>query len=119
MKTILVADDEYDIVLALELVLTAEGYDVVKASNGKEALDRIVETRPELAIFDVMMPVLTGVETLEYMKKKAEFSSIPVILMSAAPLRQSQKALGYAAFVRKPFDVDKFLALIEQLIGKP
>lgn len=119
MKTILVADDEYDIVLALELVLSAEGYNVVKASNGKEALDRIVESRPELAILDVMMPVLTGIETIEFMKKQPALNSIPVVLMSAAPIRQSQKALGYAAFVKKPFDVDKFLAVIEQLIGRP
>jgi CheY-like chemotaxis protein len=117
MKSILVADDEYDIAVALEFLLTDEGYEVTSVSNGKDALTFISDRRPTLAILDVMMPFLTGPEVVKAMQSDPQLSQIPVVLMSAAPPKVKQEEYHWAAFVRKPFDVDEFLRVVISLIG--
>ena len=114
MKSILVVDDEYDIAVALELLLAGEGYRVTIAPNGKEALDRIAEARPDLVFMDVMMPVLTGLEAVKIIKADPHLSTIPVVLMSAVVPRASQDDYKWDLFLRKPLDVDRILDAVAQ-----
>ena len=117
MKTLLVADDEYAIVEALTALLEDEGYRVVTAANGEEALARLAELTPDLLLLDVMMPLLDGREVLRVMRENAAWATIPVIVMSAAARPMSPAQLGTATFLRKPFDLSVLLGLIERRLA--
>lgn len=70
IKTILICDDDLDILSALKIYLSAEGYRVLKATNGEQALEIIAEEEVHLVILDIMMPVLDGIDTTEKFVKK-------------------------------------------------
>lgn len=118
MKTILVVDDELDIVDVLSDLLTAEGYRVLTASNGREGLARIAESRPDLVLLDRMMPVVDGAEMLRLMREDASLGGIPVVMMSAAEGRRLSQELGCAAFLKKPFDLGTLLDTVARLAGR-
>lgn len=116
MKRILVVDDEPSIREALALVLEGEGYDVVTASNGREAIERIEQRRPDVLLLDVMMPVMDGLTACEVIRSTTPVKSLPIVLMTAAPdfARKSGVACRWDAFVEKPFDVAVLLDAIER-----
>ncbi|MGZ3695031.1 MAG: response regulator [Bdellovibrionota bacterium] len=117
MRTILVVDDEHDILLVVDLLLSEANFNVVKASNGKEALARLAEIRPELVLMDVMMPVMGGLDTLKVIKADPEYKTIPVILMSALPPRISQQEYKWDGFLQKPFEIHELMSTIERVTG--
>jgi CheY-like chemotaxis protein len=117
MKSILIVDDEHAILLALEMVLTDEGYSVRTALNGKQALERLAEQRPDVVLLDVMMPVLSGPETIKHMKSDPEYAQIPIVLMSAVFPQFTQEEFPWDAFLRKPFEITRILAVIESVIA--
>jgi two-component system phosphate regulon response regulator PhoB len=119
MKSILVVEDEHDILLTIELILDPEGYHVVKAANGVEALARLAETKPALVIMDVMMPVQNGLDTLLIMRADPDYKNVPVLLMSAAKVQVDQKKFGWTDFLRKPFEIDQLLESVARLAGAP
>ena len=80
---ILVVDDVPDNVDILQMRLEAQGYEVVTAADGIEALEKIRELRPDLVLLDVMMPKLDGIETVKRLKADASLPFIPVILVTA------------------------------------
>jgi two-component system nitrogen regulation response regulator NtrX len=80
MKTIMVVDDKRDIRESLDGVLTDEGYDVVAASNAKEALTELFKNPPDLILLDIWMPGMDGVDALKEIK--ARFPNLPVIMIS-------------------------------------
>src|SRR3954470_20941294 len=100
---ILVVEDEFGIAEVLQSALTDAGHDVVIAINGRQGLERLKETQPDLVILDFMMPVLDGPGMLRAMKCNPEFASIPAILMSSLPESAiTQEASGmYNGFLRK------------------
>jgi CheY-like chemotaxis protein len=116
VKTILVVDDEYAIVEALAALLGDEGYRVVSAMNGQEALDRIASDRPDLVLLDVMMPVLDGRATLAKIRDDPATAALPVVLMSAAPRAQSVAGARSDAFLAKPFGVATLLDTLSRLL---
>jgi two-component system alkaline phosphatase synthesis response regulator PhoP len=120
-KRILVVDDEIYIVHILEFSLTMEGYEVMTASDGEEAL-RVIDTeRPDLVVLDIMMPRLDGYEVCRRLRQDEQFSSLPVILLSAKgrPVdRESGLEAGADDYITKPFSprklVEKIRVLLEQ-----
>jgi CheY-like chemotaxis protein len=116
MKTILIVDDEHDIVLALELFLLEEGYEVRIAHNGREALERLAEGRPDLVLMDVMMPIMSGTETIRHMKEDDEYSKIPIVLMSAVWPHFEKADCPWNAFLRKPFEIDLVLLTLKEVL---
>lgn len=104
MYNILVCDDEKDIVSALNIYLTADGYQVFEAFNGKEAIEMIKNQEIHLVLMDIMMPVLDGITA---MTKIREFSNVPVILLTAKS-EDTDKILGLTVgaddYVTKPFN---------------
>jgi CheY-like chemotaxis protein len=113
---ILVVDDEFSIVESLREILTWEGYDVATASNGRQALEAIAHARPALVVLDVMMPILDGLAALKALRADPSTIDLPVILMSAAPLRRGPPVGTYQAFLRKPFEVSALLQEIRRLV---
>lgn len=115
MKRVLIVDDEFGIVEALTDVLGEEGLAVSTARNGRDALKRVAEVKPDIVILDYMMPVMDGVEFLEQLRKNAN-GAIPVILMTAVRRDQLPTALQVSAVLQKPFGVDELLVLVKQLL---
>lgn len=114
MRTILVVDDEWAVADVLESLLDDEGYRVVTASNGRQALERLREVATDVIITDFMMPVMDGSALLEALAADRETASIPVVMMSSLPESAvRERCRGYAAFMRKPFRVPEVLAIVE------
>jgi CheY-like chemotaxis protein len=118
MKTVLLVDDEFDLTGTLRAILEGEGYRAETCSNGKEALECLRKSRPDLVLMDVMMPVLSGFEVLRSMRQTPELDGVPVILMSSAAPGVKQEEYGWQAFLRKPFSLPALLGTVEGLIGK-
>lgn len=117
MKTVLLVDDEHAIVDALSGILEDEGFRVLTASNGREALARLGDGAPDVALVDVMMPVMDGRELLREMQGDARWRHIPVVLMSAVPqgILERDAPLTCAAFFQKPFDLWQLIARLREL----
>jgi len=112
-QRILVVDDDPDILEALVEILSAEGFDVDSARNGKEALDRLGARRADLILLDLMMPVMDGWEFAQQMRTRSEMASTPIVVLSAdrnvASKSQDIRAVGYLA---KPFELTDLLDLV-------
>ena len=121
MKTVLLVDDEHAILDALSGILEDEGFRVVTASNGRDGLARLAETVPDVALVDVMMPIMDGRELLREMQGDARWSGVPVVLMSAVPrnILERDAPLTCADFFQKPFDLWKLLARLKELAHSP
>ncbi len=110
---ILIVDDDREIVDSIAIFLLGEGYEVIKAYNGIEALESLSENEVHLMILDVMMPKLDGIKTL---MKLRESRNIPVILLSAKS-EDADKILGLTAgaddYVTKPFNPSELVARVK------
>jgi DNA-binding response OmpR family regulator len=117
---ILVADDDPDIVALVSAVLRRAGFEVVEASDGAEALELLRTRRPQLAVLDISMPKLDGMEVLRFMRAEPESSAVPVVLLSAraqeADVRDGY-AQGASKYVRKPFSPRELVAVVRELLG--
>lgn len=116
--TILVVDDDPGIRAVCTDLLESEGYAVVPAGNGQEALTRTQTARPDVVLMDIMMPILDGVTACTRLKNDPSTARIPVALMSARGNldRLSQELACCDAVLSKPFDIDQLLATVEQLV---
>lgn len=112
MYNILICDDEKDIVAALKIYLEAEGYKTFAAYNGREALETVKREEIHLALLDIMMPTMDGIEAL---KKLREQSNIPVLLLTAKS-EDSDKVLGLNVgaddYITKPFSPTEVIARV-------
>jgi CheY-like chemotaxis protein len=116
--SVLVVDDEPQVVWVLQFSLEAEGYRTFAANNGVEALSEIAEHRPNLMVLDIMMPTMDGWAVLEELMKIPSEDRPRVVIVSAlASLRDRAKAaeLGADAYVPKPFNVDELLEVLQGL----
>ena len=118
MYTILVCDDEQDIVSALEIYLTAEGYRVLKAYNGKEALAVAAREEVHLILMDIMMPVMDGLTAMAQLRQT---SNVPVILLTAKS-EDTDKVLGLNVgaddYITKPFNPVELLARVRSQLRR-
>lgn len=118
MKSILVVDDEFDLLEAIQSVLESDGFEVRTAGDGKEGLQSIKQQAPDLALIDVMMPVMNGLELLSAIQSDPQLKKIPVVMMSAVHPRWPQAEYGWKAFLHKPFDLDVLFDTIRSHIGE-
>ena len=118
MQTILVCDDDKQIVEAIDIYLTGEGYKVIKAYDGYEALEYLENNSADLLILDVMMPGLDGIRTT---LKVRENSSIPIIILSAKS-EDADKILGLNIgaddYITKPFNILEVKARIKAIVRR-
>lgn len=115
---ILICEDEEIMLTALEFRLRRQGLEVVKAEDGKQAIEKIQTEKPTLVIADVMMPHITGLELIQHIREDLK-SSMPIIMISA--LEQDEivlKAfkLGATDFITKPFRPNELILRIKRII---
>jgi two-component system KDP operon response regulator KdpE len=117
-RLILVADDDAPILRLVRTKLQTDGYQVMTATNGQEALDRFEADRPDLIVLDIMMPVMDGIETLRRIRGQ---SNVPVILLTARTAgRDKVRSLDLGAddYVTKPFDPDELSARVAAVLRR-
>src|SRR3989442_1487415 len=104
---VLVVDDDAEIRETLSTLLQHEGYTVVRAENGKQALEQLHAVHPSCVLLDLMMPVMSGWEVLEEVQESVELSQIPIVVVSA------MCAPGAKACLQKPVDLDELLEVVD------
>jgi DNA-binding response OmpR family regulator len=119
-KTVLIVDDDYELVEGLRLVLERQGFRVLRASNGHEGKAAIYNQRPDLVILDMMMPRMGGYPVLEHFKGKPD---APPIIMITANEGSRHKAyaeyLGVVDYIRKPFAMERLLETVHKVMQPP
>ena len=120
-KAVLIADDEPNIVTALEFLLQRRGYRVLIARNGEEALQQVDAGRPDLVLLDVMMPLRSGYEVCAAIRQRADLGHVKVVMLSAKG-RDAEVAKGLALgadlYITKPFSTRELLAKVDALLAE-
>ncbi len=121
MSKILVAEDDP---LSRELVtelLEDWGYEVVEACDGREALQQIKETSPDLVLLDIQMPILNGFAVVSQLRQDARFAALRVVAVTAYAMqgdREKGLSAGFDAYITKPIDPENLKTQIEQLLAQ-
>ena len=118
---ILIADDEPNIVISLEFLLKREGYEVVVANDGVQALAQVRAERPDLAILDVMMPNRNGFEVCQDLRQDPEFKTLRIMMLTAKGRDTEVSkglALGADVYMTKPFATRDLLAKVKALLER-
>lgn len=118
---ILVVDDEPDIVDTLKFRLESEGYEVVTANNGEEALDKVHNEKPDLVVLDLIMPKKDGMQVCAELRLDSDFKDLPIIMLTAKAQDVDRiEGLGTGAddYITKPFDTAKLFVSIKELLKK-
>jgi DNA-binding response OmpR family regulator len=118
-KQVLIADDEPNIVTALEFLLQRNGYEVSIARNGDEALKLIEQNRPDLVLLDVMMPLRSGYEVCKVVRGREDLRHIKIVVLTAKGREADAKkglALGADLYITKPFSNRELIAKINGLL---
>ena len=119
-RKILVADDEPNIVISIEYLMKREGYTVLVARDGQEALDMIARERPELVLLDVMMPKKSGFEVCQAVRASEELQATKILMLTAKG-RDTDLAKGLAlgadAYMTKPFSTRELVQKVAEMLG--
>ncbi len=121
-KTILIADDEPNIVISLEYLLEREGYRVVVARDGQEALEALERSAPDLVLLDVMLPRRSGYEVCQQIRENPALQQVRIVMLTAKGREVEVSkglAIGADAYVTKPFSTKELLAQIRAQLGGP
>ena len=119
-KKVLIADDEPNIVAALQFLLERNGYEVQIARNGNEALELIEAEMPDLVLLDIMMPQKSGYEVCQRMRERPDWQHIKIVMLSAKGRdAEVNKGLSIGAdlYVTKPFSTHELMDKIKGLVG--
>lgn len=120
-KKILIADDEPNILISLEFLMKREGYDVLLARDGQEAMDVIARERPALVLLDVMMPIKSGFDVCCELRA-SEALRDTLVLMLTAKGRDTDVAKGLAlganAYMTKPFSTKELVQKVREMLGE-
>ncbi len=118
---VLIADDEPNILISLEFLMKREGYQVLVARDGPQALQAIQRERPDLVLLDVMMPGKTGFEVCQAVRADDTLAAVKIVLLTAKG-RDTDVAKGVAlgadAYVTKPFSTKELAAQVRALLGR-
>ncbi|HMN91629.1 MAG TPA: response regulator [Hydrogenophaga sp.] len=119
---ILIADDEPNILISLEFLMKREGYEVLLARDGQEALDVIGRDRPALVLLDVMMPVKTGFDVCHEVRANEALRGTRILMLTAKG-RDTDVAKGLAlgadAYMTKPFSTKELVQKVREMLGEP
>ena len=118
---IMVVDDSVSIRQVVSRLMEDQGWKVITAKDGIDALDKLSESRPDLVVLDIEMPRMNGYEFLGALKAQVGYEDIPVVMLTsrtATKHRDKAKALGAKGFIIKPYNDDEFVRLILNLTGR-
>jgi two-component system alkaline phosphatase synthesis response regulator PhoP/two-component system response regulator VicR len=119
-KTILAVDDERHIVRLVQVNLERNGYRVLTAADGKEALEKIAAEHPDLVVMDVMMPYMDGFEALHRLRQDPATRNLPVIMLTAKAMDHDVYEgwrAGADCYLTKPFNPHELLAFIQRIFA--
>jgi len=121
MKKILIAEDNPASSELIKEGLSDRGYEIIEACNGREALQKIEETEPDLVLLDIQLPILDGFAVLDQLRQNPRFASLRVVAVTANVMKEDrEKGLraGFDAYVGKPIDVAALRLQVDQLLLK-
>ena len=127
-KTVLIVDDEPDVVEYFSGILERAGFNVVTASNGREALDRVIKRRPDFISLDLVMPGKSGIKFLYELRKNRDWAKIPIMIVTAHARDDLGKSdfdeifsgktmTGPLTYLEKPVGPEQFLRSVERILG--
>lgn len=118
-KKVLVVDDEIHIVHVVAIKLRNNGYEVITAANGAEAFDLLCSEKPDIVVTDLQMPVMTGLQLVEKIRRNEQTKDIPVILLTARNFAiddKQKKDLQISDCLSKPFSPKELLRSIQDIL---
>jgi two-component system, OmpR family, alkaline phosphatase synthesis response regulator PhoP len=121
-RSVLIVDDEPNIVLSLEFLLKQAGFDVRIARNGEEALRRLAERKPDLVLLDVMMPNRDGYDICQAIRADPRLEGVRILMLTAKSREvEKEKALALGAddYVTKPFSTRELVERVTQMLSSP
>ena len=116
-KTVLVADDESDIVETLQFMLESDGFEVLTAYDGEEALNIARRAIPDVILLDVMMPKINGYKVSRLLKFDKKFQDIPILMITARTQEEDKligEETGADEYITKPFEISNVIDLINK-----
>lgn len=119
-KKVLIADDEQNIVISLEFLLGREGFQVLVAQDGEEALAKARADKPDLVLLDVMMPKMNGFDVCQALRADPELSAVRILMLTAKGREtEISKGLGLGAdaYMTKPFSTKELVVQVRALLG--
>ena len=119
---IVVADDDRDICELIKMQLTRHGFQVFVADNGQSAIELIVEHKPAIALLDIMMPKLSGLEVARQIRGNPTLSTVSIMLISARSsgrIEADLDDLNISDYINKPFSPQELVQRINDIINKP
>ena len=118
-KNLLIVDDEPNAVVPIQFLMEQQGYRVMIAERGEDALDLIYQYKPDLVLLDIMLPGINGFEVCEIIRLNPEYRSIKIIFLTALG-REEQIAKGLAlgadAYITKPYSNDELVAIVKEVL---
>ncbi len=119
-KKVLIVDDEPNIVLPLEFLMEQNNYDVYIASSGEEAIEKIMQFKPDLILLDIMLPGIDGYEVCEIVRLKPEWRNIKIVFLTAKGRDvdvTKGMVLGADAYISKPFSNTDIVEKVKELLN--
>jgi len=120
-KEILIVDDEPDVVVPIQFLMEQQGYRVMAAERGEDALDLIYHYKPDLVILDIMLPGIDGYEVCEIIRLDLYYRDVKIMFLTAKGREvdiAKGLALGADAYLTKPFSNDELVAKVKELLEK-
>jgi len=119
-KTVLIIEDDDLNMKLFNDLLQAEGYDTVQAKDGRQAVDLVRETRPDLILMDIQLPEISGIELTKTIKADAALKDIPIVAVTAFAMKGDEERIlegGCDGYIAKPISVPNFLETVAQFAG--
>jgi two-component system phosphate regulon response regulator PhoB len=119
VKTILIADDDEDLRLLVQVTLENPTYRILTAVNGRKAVEAVNQHRPDLLIIDWMMPGLNGCEAVAHLRENPETASIPVVMLTAKDsldAKEEAASLALAGYLAKPFSPLELIKKVREVL---
>ena len=120
-KTIVIADDEPHVLRSLEFILKKQGYSVVTAVNGEEALERVKESNPDLVFLDIQMPKMDGNSVLRHLRDDPKYKDLYIVMITAKGQeadRLHSLESGANEYVTKPYSPRKLIGRVKEILGE-
>lgn len=122
MTKVMVVDDEESLLELVNAIFSAEGFEVITASSGQQCLDILKGEQPDLILMDMMMPGMSGRETVEKIRENPQWKNLKVIFLTVARFsetgKQTLETLNVADYITKPFENDDLIARVRKVISK-
>jgi two-component system cell cycle response regulator DivK len=121
MKQILIVEDKPSSRELLRTVLEQQGYQVIEAADGEEALERLREAKPDLVLLDVQIPIRNGYDVLQAIRGDLNLTNLPVVAVTANAMqgeREKALAAGFTGYIAKPVSISQLRIEVNRLLGK-